>query len=132
MKKNEKYYPIVICGAFFAEVDLKEPFEFSETDTIVDITEKFKGFFDGVDFTQYPEFMKHIIMMHSTNVLYEEKDDEPGFYVGVPFYCVPDHFSVKRVCVDVRNLFINSGLIPDDVDPNFIKLFSKIIKIKET
>ena len=130
MKKNEKYYPIVICGSFFAESDLKDAFEVSEIDTIADVTEKFKGFFEGVDFTQYPELMKHMIMIHSSNVLYEEKD-EPGFYVGIPFYCVPDHFSVKRVCIDVRNLFVNTDLIPEDIDLNFIKLFSKIVKIKE-
>lgn len=131
MKKREKYYAIVMCGSFFAESDLKDAFEFSSSDTVTDMTDKFKGFFDGLDFSQYSEFMKHLIMIHSSKILYEENDKEPGYYVGIPFYSVPEHFSVKRVCVDVRNLFVNSGLISDDIDTGFVKLFSKILKIEE-
>ena len=129
---KETFYPIVMCGSFFATSDL-EPFlkDIDENDIVSELTEKFKEFFEGVDFTQYPAFMKHLIMIHTSQILYEDAEEDAGFYVGLPFYSVPEHFSIKRMTVDVRNLFVNSGLVPDSVDPNFVKVFAKILKVTE-
>lgn len=126
-----KYYPMTMCGAFFTEeyLDLVKEVVMDE-DT--DITDYIKEYLQtGTDLTQYPSYMKEVVMVHNTDVLYEEEDSEPGFYVGVPFFEVPEHFSIKRVCIDIRKLFVSSGLVTDDIHPDTIKVFSKIIKVEE-
>jgi len=130
-KKKEKYVPIVLCGSFFEISDVKEAFELSEEVSIEDVTEKFKNFFLGVDFNEYPEFMKNMILIHSDKILYEDKDEIKGYYVGIPFFDVPENFSIKRVCIDVRNLFVNSGFVSGEIDSDFVKVFAKILKINE-
>ena len=120
-----------MCGAFFTEeyLDLVKEVVMDE-DT--DITDYIKEYLQtGTDLTQYPSYMKEVVMVHNTDVLYEEEDSEPGFYVGVPFFEVPEHFSIKRVCIDIRKLFVSSGLVTDDIHPDTIKVFSKIIKVEE-
>jgi hypothetical protein len=128
---KSKYYPMTMCGAFFTEeyLDLVKEVVMDE-DT--DITDYIKEYLQtGTDLTQYPSYMKEVVMVHNTDVLYEEEDSEPGFYVGVPFFEVPEHFSIKRVCIDIRKLFVSSGLVTDDIHPDTIKVFSKIIKVEE-
>lgn len=129
MKKKEKYVPIVLCGSFFDVADVKDAFSLSEEVCIEDVTEKFKEFFLGIDFNEYPNFMKNMVLVHSDKILYEENDDIKGYYVGIPFFDVPEQFSIKRVCLDVRNLFVNSGFVTDDIDADFIKVFAKILKV---
>lgn len=128
-KKKEKYVPIVLCGSFFDVDDVKEAFSLSEEVCVEDVTEKFKEFFLGIDFNEYPTFMKNMVLIHSDKILYEDTDEAKGYYVGIPFFDVPEQFSIKRVCLDVRNLFVNSGFLTEDVDPNFIKVFAKILKV---
>lgn len=128
-KKKEKYVPIVLCGSFFDVDDVKEAFSLPEEVCVEDVTEKFKEFFLGIDFNEYPNFMKNMVLIHSDKILYEDTDEIKGYYVGIPFFDVPEQFSIKRVCLDVRNLFVNSGFLPDDIDPDFIKVFAKILKV---
>ena len=126
-----KYYPMTMCGAFFTEEYLNLIKEVV-MDEDTDITDYIKEYLQtGTDLTQYPSYMKEVVMVHNTDVLYEEEDSEPGFYVGVPFFEVPEHFSIKRVCIDIRKLFVSSGLVTDDIHPDTIKVFSKIIKVEE-
>jgi hypothetical protein len=75
--------------------------------------------------------MKEIVMVHSNDILYEEDTNEKGYYMGIPFFEVPEHFSVKRVCIDLRNLYLSSGIITEDVHPDTIRVFSKILKVME-
>lgn len=133
--KKDKYYPITVCGTFFTEsyVSLiKSVVIQNENDDDYSLTEFLKDFFEtGVDLSQYPSFMKDIVMVHSSDILYDEEIDEPGYYLGIPFFEVPEHFSIKRICIDVRNLFISSGFMSDDVHPDSVKVFTKILKVQE-
>lgn len=133
--KKEKYYPITVCGTFFTEsyVSLiKSVVIQNENDDDYSLTEFLKDFFEtGVDLSQYPSFMKDIVMVHSSDILYDDEISEPGYYLGIPFFEVPEHFSIKRICIDVRNLFISSGFMSDDVHPDSVKVFTKILKVEE-
>lgn len=128
---KSKYYPMTMCGAFFTEEYLDIVREIL-MDEDIDVTDYIKEYLQTeTDLSQYPPYMKEIVMVHNTDVLYEEDDTETGYYVGIPFFEVPEHFSIKRVCIDIRKLFVASGLIPDDIHPDTIKVFSKIIKVEE-
>ena len=127
-----KYYPMTMCGAFFTDEYLELIREVVIDNSELDLPDFVKDYLQtGTDFSQYPPYMKEIVMVHNTDVLYEEDDSEPGYYVGVPFFEVPEHFSMKRVGIDVRNLFISSGIVTDDIHPDTVKVFSKIIKVEE-
>jgi len=130
-KKKEKYVPIVLCGSFFDVDDVTEAFSPKDEVCVEDVTEHFRNFFNGVDFNAYPEFMKNMVLVHSDKILYEDKDEIKGYYVGIPFFDVPEHFSIKKVCLDVRNLFVNTGFISDDIDAGFVKVFAKILRVEE-
>ena len=104
----------------------------AQVDEDLELADFVKQFLEtGTDLSQYPSFMKEIVMVHNTDILYEENDEEPGYYIGIPFFEVPEHFSIKRVCIDIRNLFISSGLIDEDVHADTIKVFSKILTVEE-
>lgn len=133
-KEIEKYYAITLCGAFFFEDELIDFIsdKIGEDASTKELIELMALFFDGVNFSQYSPFMKEVIMIHTDNVLYESDDPErKGVYIGIPFIQVPDHFSIKRVCVDVRNLFINSEIIDESAEADFVTVFNKILKVKE-
>lgn len=131
-KAKDTYYAITMCGSFFLESDLRDFIEsiIGEDAKEVDLQEMLGLFFEGVNFEQYSAFMKNIIMIHTDNILYET-DEEKGVYIGLPFMEVPEHFSIKRVCIDVRNLFINAGIIDDEMDPEFVKVFNKILILRD-
>lgn len=132
-KQKDVYYAITMCGSFFLESDLREFIteKIGEDAGEAELQELLSLFFDGINFNQYSAFMKNVIMIHTDNVLYESEEEEKGVYIGLPFFDVPDHFSVKRVCIDVRNLFINAGIIDDDMDSEFVKVFNKILILKD-
>lgn len=130
--EKEKYYPITMCGAFFTieylEV-IKDVVANVEND--LDLVDFIKQFIQtGTDFSQYPSFMKEIVMIHNTDILYEENSEE-GYYLGIPFFEVPEHFSVKRVCIDMRSLLISAGILDENIHPDTIRVFSKILKVLE-
>lgn len=129
--KKERYYPITMCGAFFTEEYLEMIKDVvAQVDEDLEIVDFIKTFLQtGTDFSQYPSYMKEIVMVHSNDILYEEDTNEKGYYMGIPFFEVPEHFSVKRVCIDLRNLYLSSGIITEDVHPDTIRVFSKILKV---
>lgn len=122
-----------MSGAFFTEdyIDLVKFSKLGELAKDLDNVEFMKDYFDGVDFSQYSNYMREVIMIHSDDILYDEDLEEKGFYIGIPLYEIPEHLSIKRICIDVRTLLTNSGFIDSDVDMNAIKIFSKILKIEE-
>lgn len=125
-----------MCGAYFTseyiDVIKKITFGMTDDDGDFEIVDHVKAFLETeTDMSQYPDYMKEIVMVGNDDILYEEKDIEEGYYIGIPFFEVPEHFSVKRVCIDVRNLFVSSGLISDDMHPDTIRVFSKILKVEE-
>jgi len=128
-KKKEKYTPIVLCGSFLDIDDIRDAFDLTDDVSIEAVTEKLKDFFGKLDFNDYPDYMRHVVLIYSDNILYDDSDDLKGYYIGIPFYEIPEQFSIKRACLDVRTLFVNSGLIPNEVDPDFIRIFSKILKL---
>lgn len=128
-KKKEKYVPIVLCGSFFDIEDIRGSFGLAEDVEIDVVSEKLKQFFGNLDFNEHADFMKKMILIYSDNILYENVDSVKGYYIGVPFYEIPEQFSIKRVCLDVRNLFVHSGFIPEEIDPDFVKVFSKILRL---
>lgn len=132
----EKFYPITMCGAYFTseyiEAVRKIVFSMGEDECDFEIVEYIKSFLETeTDMSQYPTYMKEIVMVCNDDILYEEGEEDPGYYIGIPFFEVPDHFSMKRVCIDVRNLFIASGLISDEMHPDTIRVFSKVLKVEE-
>lgn len=120
-----------MCGAFFTEEYLEMVKDVvAQVDEDLEIVDFIKTFLQtGTDFSQYPSYMKEIVMVHSNDILYEEDTNEKGYYMGIPFFEVPEHFSVKRVCIDLRNLYLSSGIITEDVHPDTIRVFSKILKV---
>lgn len=128
MTKKQKYVPIVLAGSFFDEEIIRDALEVS-SESIEDITELFKGLFSDFNFSEYPEFMKNVVLIHTSKILYEDVGETKGYYIGLPYFEVPDHFSIKRVCLDVRSLFVSVGIIPEDISPDFVRVFSKILKV---
>lgn len=127
---DKHYFPLTLCGAFFTQeyIDyIRDDVAMVEND--LDIVEFVKSFLETeTDLSQYPPYMKEIIMVHKDDILYDEKKED-GYYIGIPLFDIPDHFSLKRICIDINALFHSSKLLDDSAPLNAIVVFSKIIKV---
>ncbi len=129
-KKTEyKYYPMLMCGAFFPTEALDILRE-TVDENIKDNLELFKILFSNADFSSQPAYAKELHVIHnSSTISYEEQED--GYYVGVPYHQIPEHVSPKRASIDIRNVFLISGIIDEDIDPDFVSMIATVVKVKE-
>ena len=86
------------------------------------------SFFSSADFSQYPAHMKELIIVHTSSLVQYDEEYEEGFYIGISLFEIPEHFSMKRICIDIRTLFINSGFVPEDIHPDFVSIKAKVLK----
>jgi hypothetical protein len=126
------YYPLTICGAFFTKeyIDyLKNDIAFVKED--IEIVTFIKQFLETeTDLSQYPDYMKEIVMVYKDDFLYEE-NKEDGYYIGIPLFDIPDHFSMKRICIDINNLMRAAKILDDNAPLNAITIFSKILVVTD-
>lgn len=130
---GEKYYSLVLCGAFFTE-DYVEFVKLSlgkSTSANVENIDFLQTFFTTVDFSKHTNYTKELVIIHSDDILYDEDIDEKGWYIGIPLYDIPDHLSIKRVCIDVRNLLTDCKFVDNDIPADAITIFSKVLKVEE-
>lgn len=128
MGKKLKYVPVVLCGSFFETEYLnslkKEVMK--EADEKIDLISFLEAFFKSVDSTKMP-IIKDMLLVNSNQVL--DNEDVEGFYIGINFLSVPEHVSIKRATIDVRELFEKSGLMSPEEDSDAVGVFARVVKI---
>ena len=130
---GEKYYSLVLCGAFFTEeyVEFVKLSHDGYMSANVDNTDFLQKFFTKVDYSKHTNYTKEMVIIHSDDILYDEDIEEKGWYIGIPLYDIPEHLSIKRVCIDVRNLLTDSKFVDNDIPADAITIFSKVLKVEE-
>lgn len=125
------YYPLTMVGGFFEE-DYVEDFQkaYDTTGECYRLPVYLEKFFKNFDYSKHPDYLQNIMCLHNVNMNFN-KDEEyegEGFYIGVPLLLAPEHLSVKRVAIDVRELMIDMKLIDKKAHPDSIVTISKVIK----
>lgn len=130
-RKKKEQYPIGLCGTFFSTEFLEELKEevLEEVNDKIELKDFYNEFIGKFNFKDY-EHVKNFVMIHSKNVkFYDNEDLVDGYFIGVNIFDVPEHFSMKRIKIDVRNVMEQIGLIYKDEDPETIQIIPQIIEI---
>lgn len=128
MNESIAYYSLTMCGAFFTKEYINMLKIANGISKEEDDVEFIKDLFEVIDFTQHSSYLKDIVVIDSSDILYDEALDDAGYYIGIPLYDVPEHLSIKRINIEVRSVLIAANVITNDVDSEAIRLFSKVLK----
>ena len=93
--------------------------------------EFYRQFIGGFDYKEFPHFQNsHFLLINQNkvnNIIVE--DGVNGYFVGVDILDLPEHFSIKRMKIDVRNVLEQLGLLSDDEDSDVIQTTGMILEI---
>lgn len=132
-KYETHYFPITMVGGFFEEDYLLDFKELVMKDTsktsILDFLSKY---LEQYNLSMFPEYAKTFTIIHNQNFNENpgESNGEPGFYIGVNIFSIPEHFSIKRARIDIRGALVTCGLIDPEAHTDSITLFSDVIKVR--
>lgn len=78
------------------------------------------------DYSNVDDHIKFIIV-DSKELSYTPKQE--GYIIGVELNRFPEHFSIKRMKVDVRNLLERFSIVTQEHHPETVKLFELCIEV---
>ena len=127
-RKKKELLSVTFCGTFFPTAfleKLKEIILEEENDEI------YRQFIGGFDYKEFPHFQNsHFLLINQNNVKnITVEDGVDGYFVGVDILDLPEHFSIKRMKIDVRNVLEQLGLLSDDEDYDVIQTTRMILEI---
>lgn len=133
MAKREKvkvifdHYPFVIVGGFF-EWDYVDDVS-AHIAECLRVPVFLEELFNKFDFSNHPEYLKNVISICSSamKVNHKQHSEDHGYYIGIPITFLPEHISIKRASIDVRNLFIDMRILQKDAHPDSVALITKVV-----
>lgn len=128
-RKKKELFPIGFCGIFFPTEVLEDfkKFILEDKNDEIEVRDFYSYYIGTFDFKNY-EHLNSMILIHSENVVMDEKIDD-GYFIGVNIFDVPEQFSMKRIKIDVRAIFESLGLIDSDDDNDVVQIYPQIVKI---
>jgi len=136
-KKEEKYYPVVVCGAFYTKESIQDLAQIilgAEYENIKDemnLDSFMEVYFENVDYSKSAPHIKEILCIKTSDLYEVHEDYMDGYLIGVPLFAAPEHLSLKRLTIDVRQFLENNNLLPEDCHPDTVKIYSKILKVTD-
>jgi hypothetical protein len=116
----KKLIPIAFVGCFITSEIVREWFEDCGVEfvpNISNIAQTIKTIITSATTDEDRALIKDILIFpRFISVGDEEDDDQDGWYIGTDSFIVPHHVSLKRICIDLRNIFIKAELMFDDDD----------------
>lgn len=79
-------------------------------------------------FEDLPDFMTDITVVENVDILGESVEETSTFYIGYLIKTFSPDYSIKRMCLETRNLLEKIGLLKKDDHPDAIKIYEFIIK----
>lgn len=132
-KKSIVQLPVALCGILFPKDYLEELKEqiLEEFNDEVDLIGFLQEFIGNFDFSQLPHFKNFLVIPTDSVVKYGESTPD-GYYVGVNFFDLPEHFSQKRAKIDVRKVFEDIGLIDSEEDVEAVQIFNLVLNYENS
>lgn len=116
--KASDLIPLAFVGCFVADNTLQEWFEEQEktyVPTMKDISATVTEILQTSTTEEDRTLIQQVLMFPRFVVVGdEEEDDQNGWYIGIDSFMLPQHASMKRIIIDLRNIFIKSELFFDD------------------
>lgn len=132
-RKKKELLSVTFCGTFFPTEFLEKLKEIilEEENDEIELTEFYRQFIGGFDYKEFPHFQNsHFLLINQNNVKnITVEDGVDGYFVGVDILDLPEHFSIKRMKIDVRNVLEQLGLLSDDEDSDVIQTTGMILEI---
>ena len=133
-KSKKNYMPIGFCGSFFPIDFLKElkDIVLEEESSKISIEDFMNVFIGGFEFKDFPYMKENCFLLINEKHIYdydENEDDEPGYFIGVNIFDLPEHLSIKRIKIDVRTMLQQLGLINEEEDSDVVQIMSTILEI---
>lgn len=129
-RKKKIQLPIAFCGSYFPKDYVNELKKevLEEIDDEIEPLEFLKDFIGSFDFSDF-QHLKQFLVIDSSMVEQNGEDLPEGYYIGVDFLSLPEHFSQKRAKIDVRKVFEDVGMIGNDEDPDTVQIFNRILNV---
>lgn len=132
-RKKKELLSVTFCGTFFPTEFLEKLKEIilEEENDEIELTEFYRQFIGGFDYKEFPHFQNsHFLLINQNNVKnITVEDGVDGYFVGVDILDLPEHFSIKRMKIDVRNVLEQLGLLSDDEDSDVIQTTGMILEL---
>lgn len=132
-RKKKELLSVTFCGTFFPTEFLEKNKEIvlEEENEDIELEEFYHEFIGGFDYKEFPHFQNSHFLLINQNKLKNitVEDDVDGYFVGVDVLDLPEHFSIKRIKIDVRNILEQLGLLSDDEDSDVIQTTGMILEI---
>lgn len=136
-KKTEKYYPIVVCGAFYTTDSIRDLIqmvlgaEYENVKDEIDLDGFMSVYFENVDYSKSAPYIKEILCIKSEDIYDPDEELVEGYLIGIPLFGAPEHMSMKRLTIDMRQFLENNNLLPEESHPDTVKIYSKILKVTD-
>lgn len=98
----------------------------------IDIDAFMSVYFENIDYSKSSPHIKEILCIKTEDIYDPDETLVEGYLVGVALFDAPEHISMKRLTIDVRQFLENNNLLPEESHPDTVKIYSKILKVVES